>query len=46
MQAKPEVLMIGPYPAWDMEDLNARYVVAYVWFTSDTWVETNVGNCW
>lgn len=32
---KPEVLMIGPYPAWDMDDLDARYVVHRLWEAAD-----------
>jgi hypothetical protein len=24
---KPEILMMGPYPQWDMGDLEARYNV-------------------
>ena len=35
MPTKPEVLMIGPYPAWDMEDLDARYVVHKLWEAAD-----------
>jgi D-3-phosphoglycerate dehydrogenase len=35
MPAKPEVLMIGAYPAWDMEDLDARYVVHKLWEATD-----------
>jgi len=35
MLARSEVLMIGPYPAWDMEDLDARYVVHKLWEAAD-----------
>jgi lactate dehydrogenase-like 2-hydroxyacid dehydrogenase len=35
MLTKPEVLMIGPYPAWDMEDLDARYVLHKLWEAAD-----------
>ncbi|WP_407194558.1 2-hydroxyacid dehydrogenase [Bradyrhizobium sp. STM 3566] len=35
MSTKPEVLMIGAYPAWDMEDLDARYVVHKLWEATD-----------
>lgn len=35
MPMKPEVLMIGPYPVWDMEDLDARYVVHKLWEAAD-----------
>lgn len=33
--SKPEVLMIGPYPAWDMEDLDRRYVIHRLWEADD-----------
>ncbi len=33
--SKPEVLMIGPYPAWDMEDLEACYIVHKLWEVAD-----------
>lgn len=33
--SKPEVLMIGPYPAWDMDDLDARYIVHRLWEAAD-----------
>ncbi|WP_438752333.1 2-hydroxyacid dehydrogenase [Pararhizobium sp. O133] len=33
--SKPEVLMIGPYPAWDMEDLDRRYVIHRLWEAED-----------
>ncbi len=33
--SKPEVLMIGPYPAWDMEDLEGRYVIHRLWEAED-----------
>lgn len=32
---KPEVLMIGPYPEWDMEDLESRYTVHRLWEAED-----------
>ena len=35
MPTKPEVLMIGPYPTWDMEDLDARYVLHKLWEAAD-----------
>jgi D-3-phosphoglycerate dehydrogenase len=28
---KPEILMTGPYPAWDLEDLDSRYMVHRLW---------------
>jgi len=33
--SKPEVLMIGPYPAWDMEDLDSRYIIHRLWEAED-----------
>jgi lactate dehydrogenase-like 2-hydroxyacid dehydrogenase len=33
--SKPEVPMIGPYPAWDMDDLDARYVLHKLWEAAD-----------
>jgi D-3-phosphoglycerate dehydrogenase len=33
--SKPEVLMIGAYPAWDTEDLDARYIVHKLWEAAD-----------
>lgn len=33
--SKPEVLMIGPYPPWDMDDLDARYIVHRLWEAAD-----------
>ncbi|OBZ94963.1 2-hydroxyacid dehydrogenase [Pararhizobium polonicum] len=33
--SKPEVLVIGPYPAWDMEDLESRYVIHKLWEAED-----------
>ena len=33
--SKPEVLMIGPYPSWDMEDLEARYTIHRLWEAED-----------
>ncbi|QOZ77686.1 2-hydroxyacid dehydrogenase [Bradyrhizobium sp. CCBAU 53351] len=35
MPTKPEVLMIGPYPAWDMAELDARYIVHKLWEAAD-----------
>jgi len=32
---KPEILMMGPYPQWDMGDLEARYNVRKVWEAED-----------
>lgn len=32
---KPSVLMIGPYPEWDMEDLHARYEILKLWEQGD-----------
>ncbi len=32
---KPEVLLAGAYPEWDMEDLNARYQVHRYWEIAD-----------
>jgi lactate dehydrogenase-like 2-hydroxyacid dehydrogenase len=32
---KPEILMMGPYPAWDLEDLESCYTVHKLWETSD-----------
>lgn len=32
---KVEVLMIGPYPAWDMEDMEQRYTVRKLWEAQD-----------
>ena len=31
----PDVLIIGPYPAWDMADLEARYTVHKLWEAGD-----------
>ncbi len=33
--SKPEVLMIGPYPSWDMEDLESRYTIYRLWEVED-----------
>lgn len=33
--SKPEVLMIGPYPSWDMEDLETRYTIHRLWEVED-----------
>ncbi|MDO9416111.1 2-hydroxyacid dehydrogenase [Pararhizobium sp.] len=33
--SKPEVLMIGPYPQWDMEDLETRYTIHKLWLAED-----------
>jgi D-3-phosphoglycerate dehydrogenase len=45
MLSKPDVLMLGAYPAWDMEDLESRYVVHKLWEAADRdgMVETNRG---
>ena len=32
---KPEILMMGPYPAWDLEDLESNYTVHRLWEASD-----------
>ena len=32
---KPEILMMGAYPAWDMEDLESKYQVHKVWQAED-----------
>jgi len=32
---KPSVLMIGPYPEWDMEDLHTHYEILKFWEPSD-----------
>jgi lactate dehydrogenase-like 2-hydroxyacid dehydrogenase len=32
---KPEILMMGPYPEWDMADLETRYQVHKVWQAED-----------
>jgi lactate dehydrogenase-like 2-hydroxyacid dehydrogenase len=29
--SKPEILMMGPYPAWDLEDLQSNYKVHKLW---------------
>lgn len=33
--AKPEILMMGPYPAWDLEDLESNYKVHKLWEAAD-----------
>jgi lactate dehydrogenase-like 2-hydroxyacid dehydrogenase len=33
--ARPKLLLIGPYPAWDMEDLESRYQVLRLWEAGD-----------
>ena len=33
--AKPEVLMIGPYPAWDLEPLESDYKIHRLWKARD-----------
>ncbi len=33
--SKNEILMIGPYPTWDMEDLEQRYIVHKLWEAAD-----------
>ena len=35
MLSKPDVLMMGAYPAWDMEDLDARYATHKLWEAPD-----------
>ena len=35
MLNRPDVLMIGPYPAWDMEELEASYLVHKLWEVAD-----------
>ena len=30
-----DILMIGPYPAWDMEDLEAKYRMHKLWEATD-----------
>jgi ABC-type microcin C transport system permease subunit YejE len=35
MATRPEILMTGPYPSWDMEDLDARYVLHKLWEAAD-----------
>ena len=32
---KPEILMMGPYPQWDMDDLETTYQVHKVWQADD-----------
>ncbi|KFG68880.1 2-hydroxyacid dehydrogenase [Microvirga sp. BSC39] len=32
---KPEILMMGPYPAWDLEDLESNYKVHKLWEATD-----------
>jgi D-3-phosphoglycerate dehydrogenase len=32
---KPEILMMGPYPAWDLEDLECNYKVHKLWEATD-----------
>jgi D-3-phosphoglycerate dehydrogenase len=31
----PEILMMGPYPAWDLEDLESNYKVHRLWEATD-----------
>jgi D-3-phosphoglycerate dehydrogenase len=33
--SKPEILMTGPYPAWDLEDLESKYQVHRLWEVVD-----------
>jgi lactate dehydrogenase-like 2-hydroxyacid dehydrogenase len=33
--SKPEILMIGPYPAWDMEPLESDYHIHRLWEAAD-----------
>src|SRR5688500_11301307 len=32
---KPEILMMGPYPAWDLDDLESNYTVHRLWEAAD-----------
>jgi lactate dehydrogenase-like 2-hydroxyacid dehydrogenase len=32
---KPEILMMGPYPAWDLDDLESKYKVHKLWEAPD-----------
>ncbi len=32
---KPEILMMGPYPTWDVEDLESNYTVHKLWEAPD-----------
>jgi D-3-phosphoglycerate dehydrogenase len=32
---KPEILLMGPYPAWDLEDLESNYKVHRLWEAAD-----------
>lgn len=32
---KPEILMMGPYPAWDLDDLESNYRVHKLWEAAD-----------
>jgi D-3-phosphoglycerate dehydrogenase len=32
---KPEILMTGPYPAWDFDDLESNYTVHKLWEATD-----------
>ncbi|UVF22458.1 2-hydroxyacid dehydrogenase (plasmid) [Microvirga terrae] len=32
---KPEILMMGPYPTWDLEDLESNYTVHKLWEAPD-----------
>jgi D-3-phosphoglycerate dehydrogenase len=32
---KPEILLTGPYPSWDLEDLESRYTVHRLWEAAD-----------
>ena len=32
---KPEILMMGPYPAWDLEELERSYKVHKLWEATD-----------
>lgn len=35
MTERVDILMVGPYPAWDMAALDARYVVHKLWETAE-----------
>lgn len=43
---KPEVLMIGPYSAWDMDDLDDHYLIHRLWEAGDrgTFLARHGGN--
>jgi len=45
MVSKPDILMMGAYPAWDMDVLDAHYVVHKLWEAADPdgMIEANRG---